>query len=221
MDLALPTRSKNLSSETEPRRRIYDSDYEQRCFKTHDEGMWFLVIAAAMVALLVGCWSVELSIVVVLCAGIACVLQSDAKCDRGSDRGTNGHETDSGDGDERRLAARRASRSARSARAVDSSDSLATLATTPRRRPVVREAIVHRVPLEPMVTVAPSEDVLDACVLQQQRARSHQPDARTYHTQVLPNVIRAVAAELTTPDPSIVPLGGSAEASCSRSLGIV
>lgn len=173
--------------------------------------MWRLVLTGTVLSLLAGCWSVELSIVVALCAGVVCVMSDAVQGEQASRHTSKGTPSDtSGDA----LAARRAvaSRSARMAANVEE-------APKGRRRPVVREATVQRVPLQPMLAELPTEDVLDACVVAQQRLRSHQPDAHAYHTKALPNAIRAAARELTTADPAIVPLDGAE--TCVRPLGHV
>ncbi len=87
------------------------------------------------------------------------------------------------------------------------------------RRPIVREALVRRVPLAAEMPVHPSEHVLDDCMLAEQRKRSVGPDARKYHSTALPNAIRAAARELTTSDPAIVPL--DSDGGCARPLGEV
>lgn len=86
-------------------------------------------------------------------------------------------------------------------------------------RPIVREALVQRVPLKALVPEHPTENVLDACMLEQQQKRSQALDPRHYYTTALPNAIRAAAKELTTADPAIVPLTGPEM--CARSLGRV
>ena len=76
-----------------------------------------------------------------------------------------------------------------------------------------------RVPLQALVTAHPSENVLDACMLQEQQRRQRAYDARDYHTRALPNAIRAAARDLTTRDPAIVPLDDGVPEWCPRNLG--
>ena len=97
-------------------------------------------------------------------------------------------------------------------------------ASPPTRRssnkyPVVRAATVARTPLQTAMPTFPSEHVLDDAMLAEQRRRSQTANGHLYHTQALPNAIRAAARELTTPDPNIVPLDGGA--ACVRRLGVV
>lgn len=183
--------------------------------------MWIVCLCAAAV-LLSACVSLELGIVLCLCVAVW-------KC-------AGGGEGEGKQGPSRPVASS-ASRAARvatnvSARASSLSPSSsseegkseerrrrASPSLLSRRRPIVREALVRRVPLAAEMPVHPSEHVLDDCMLAEQRKRSVGPDARKYHSTALPNAIRAAARELTTSDPAIVPL--DSDGGCARPLGEV
>lgn len=153
--------------------------------------MWELVLVAVL-AVLIGCWSFEMGLVVALCGVLGCCMTSGA---------------------DRRPTSGRRSRAARVATNVEPKK---------KRRAIVREVAVRRTPLQPIVQCHPTalhESFLDEAVLAQKHKRSQAPDARAYHTTALPNLRKWAARELTTSDPAIVPLDGPE--TCVRSLGEV
>lgn len=168
--------------------------------------MWIVVVASAVVlALLAGCLSVELGIVAALCAAVWCVLNHHASC--------------KADAPPPPASTQQRSASTRAARVASNVPNRQHQPNARRRRPVVREPIVQRVPLAALLPEHPAENVLDACMLAEQQRRSQRLDAHVYHSQALPNAIRAAARELTTADPAIVPLDGPE--TCTRPLGHV
>lgn len=168
--------------------------------------MWAFVVLATLLALLAGCWSFEVGVVVALCSALWWCMTKAPGSAGGSAGGSSATCP--------RTSARRSTRSARVATNVDRKR---------RRRPIVREALVQRVPLQAVVPEGsrdePPENFLDACMLEQQHKRSQSLDARHYHSSALPNAIRAAALELTTADPAIVPLDDGEV--CVRPLGEV
>ena len=181
---------------------------------------WTLLVCLCVSALLLSvCVSLEVGIVLCLCVAVWRCAWPCGEEEGGKRRGEEG----------RAAAPPRSSRAARvasnreSAKEGPRSSPRETRegkgSRPPSSRPIVREALVRRVPLAAELPVHPSEHMLDDCMLAEQRKRSVVPDARTYHTTALPNAIRAAARELTTSDPAIVPL--DSDGACRRPLGEV
>lgn len=175
--------------------------------------MWAFVLLATLVAVLLGCWSIELGLVAALCAVLWCLVSPmtpvQAAC--------RANDPSSDQADDGRVAARRGLAASRSARVAMNVDEQETRRRRRRVRPIVREALVQKVPLQPLLPALPEENILDACMMREQHRRSQSLHARHYHTTALPNAIRMAARELTTADPAIVPLDGTE--TCHRSLG--
>ena len=178
--------------------------------------MWAFVTLATLIALLAGCFSFEVGIVVAMCAAAWCLLSS-ASSHAAKDPARSCPNKPAFQS--ARLANTATPGSGHTSRPRGEGGGGSEASKT-RRRPVVREPIVQRLPMEAMLAEHPSEGVLEDCLLQQQMKRSQTLDAHHYHSKALPNAIRSAARELTTADPAIVPLDGT-ENVCMRTLGHV
>ena len=167
--------------------------------------MWQFVALATCVSFVVGCWSLEMGIIVALVIA-TCVCMTT-----GADAGPSGGFRDPSSA-RRSTAQPAASRSARMASNTGKDEAR-------RGRPIIRESTVKRTPLQAIVPEHPVENVLDAAMLHEQTKRSRRPDARSFHMVALPNALRAAARELTTADPAITPLSGPE--ACYRDLGTI
>ena len=154
---------------------------------------------------LVGCCSLEMGLVIALVGAAVCLnMTCGDNCGRDGGDGINASCMSSSKPVAPGASSARRSSTTRAARMA--SNVQENQKTLPRRRPIVREPLVERTPLAPIMESHPTENVLDACMLEAQQKRNRSLDARHYHTHALPNAIRVAAMELTTADPAIVPL---------------
>lgn len=167
------------------------------------------VVVGGIAALLVAaCWSVEIGVVLALGAVVCqcCTGAPTETAPRAARRATHD-------------ARARAGRVARNVSARAAGTEQPAVAAAPPMTLDTRSSTLRRVALPPLVTTHPTENVLDACLLEQQQKRGQTLDAREYHMRALPNALRAAARDLTTRDPAIVPLDDGVPAFCPRSLG--
>lgn len=85
--------------------------------------------------------------------------------------------------------------------------------------PLLNEMEMRRVPLKTILPDPPQEDPLDEALHRQLSIRGHEPDYTTYYTKARTAHQRAVAAELSTRDPNIRPIGG--HVGCKVALGTI
>ena len=176
--------------------------------------MWAFVILGVLLALLVGCWSMELGVVTCLVAGLWYL------CGRDHTTGTTGTTgTTTGKAPSSASSSTASARRAMVPRAARMATNVEEEKRSRRPRPpVVREPTVQRVPLAAVMEEHPSENVLDAALTAQRYKRGLEPDLQRYYGSALPSTLQRMARELTaTADPSIVPLTGAE--TYPRSLG--
>ena len=179
------------------------------------------LLGAVSVALLTRLMSIEIGIIVGLCAVLWCCHQDQDQDAPPSSRpgcpaGRPHSSSSSPDRPNTRMARKSTNvrRSAGEGRASSSSEPGTASAGC------VPNAAMQRTPLAPLVPEHPEEHLLDAALLRQTQSRGRDGVRldHTYHTRALPAAIAAAARDLTTCDPAIVPIAPETR---YRSLGEV